>query len=165
MLITADNPLDTTPTVTGKNVSPENDQNITEKAPKRKKNWWAFLSENRNQVYPNTKSSVEEDPAISPATHDPKELAAINSKITTIEQNLSQLVDRVTKLETRIKLAEETDISKITNIEPNFSNLEEIDQKINDKVLEVVYQEINNRVTMLETRMNAAEETAKITTN
>ena len=111
------------------------------------------MSENRNQVDPNTKSSVEKDPARSPATHDPKELATINSKITTIEQNLSQLVDRVTKLETRIKLAEETDISKITNIESNFSNLEEIDQ------------EINNRVTMLETRTKAAEETAKITTN
>ena len=36
MLITASNPLTTTPTVTGKNTSPENNQNITEEVPKRK---------------------------------------------------------------------------------------------------------------------------------
>ena len=82
------------------------------------------MSENKNQVDPNTKSSVEEDPARSPAAHDPKELATINSKITTIEQNLSQLVDRVTKLETRIKLAEEIN-NRITMLETRMKAAEE----------------------------------------
>ena len=79
MLITASNPLTTTPTVTGKNTSPENNQNITEELPKIKNKLGlsfaklraqlsprgAFFSEKKNQVNPNTKSLVEENPAIS----------------------------------------------------------------------------------------------------
>ena len=59
---------------------------------------------------------VEENPAISPATHVPKELAAINSKIITIERNLSQLVDKITNMETRIKFTEEVN-NRVTMLE------------------------------------------------
>ena len=87
----------------------------------------------KNQVNPNTKSEVEENPAISPA---PKELAALNSKIITIEQSLSQLVDKIANMETRINLLEEV-TNKITNMETRIKFAEEV----------------NNRVTMLEGRV------------
>ena len=51
MLITASNPLTTTPTVTGKNISPENNQNITE-GPKKKEQAGAELCQAHSSVKP-----------------------------------------------------------------------------------------------------------------
>ena len=126
MLITASNPLTTTPAVTGKNVSPENNQNITEKVPKRKKNWWAFLSENKNQVNPNTKSPAHipqipptsivksqnddarrvtrEEAALlvqggQPTPLPPPQLAGDSKTITQLQTDLGEALTQITKLE------------------------------------------------------------------
>ena len=94
---------------------------------------------------------VEENPAISPATHVPKELAAINSKIITIEQNLSQLADKITNMVTRIKLAEEV-TNKVTMLETRMTASEETAKiTTNDTT--------NNRVIMLEGRVKHKETT------
>ena len=141
-----------------RNVSPEESSlNVTNKVPKKKKNWWPSWSRDEEQMDPNTKSSVKEDPAISPVIHYPPpanyeninkmeemelQLADITTKITTFEQNFSnlELIDqkikeRVTRLETGMRVAEEN--PKIATFEQNFSNLELIDQKISEWVVKL----------------------------
>ena len=161
-----------------RNVSPEESSlNVTNKVPKKKKNWWPSWSRDEEQMDPNTKSSVKEDPAISPVIHYPPpanyeninkmeemelKLADITPKVTTFEQNFSNLKlsdqninKRVTRLETGMRVVRALRVDeenpKKATFEQKFSNME------------LAQQKISNRVTKLGTNTNTNFNTNIIT--
>ena len=110
-----------------RNVSPEESSlNVTNKVPKKKKNWWPSWSRDEEQMDPNTKSSVKEDPAISPVIHYPPPANYENiNKMEEMELKVTKLKTDISEMTNNIRKEINDDIvAKMTTVTQRVSQLE-----------------------------------------
>ena len=133
--------LETRPpsTATDKNASPEEvNRNITKEEPKKKRKWWASWSGDKEQLNPNTGSSIEEDPALSPVIYYPP--PANHENINNMEQKLSEVHQKIKKLEVIVQ--DLTTQPKEDDVEVVKQDLEEFTCNIKTNLVETLENQV-----------------------